>query len=210
MKSHKILIIKTYAQMTSKINNPNQDSRLPSGFFTVEEAQPFANSSCNCLPKAIMHRWFWLGFQAMQKAGLTYYETNHEEIKVRHRINMMNLVFYEYCHITGVSEYDFFMLWEQEFLMDLFKDLYNEDISILYKALIGYFETPENLEKEMWTISQEGEYNLLIPRYKTELKFDFDEDLRNRGYQWILDGFSHISNFECMQSFDHDYALKNL
>ena len=194
--------------MSDHIHNPEKDSRIPKGFFSEEEALVFAEFTCNCFPKGVMYRWFWLGFQALQKAGLTYYETDHQEMSVRLRVHFMTLVFYEYCHKVNIADTDAFQSWNEEFLMELFRDLYDEDLDNVHEALIAYFKSAENLETEMWALSQEGRFNILIPRHLTELETSQADEERSKGYRWFYDHLGHISDFECMQSFSHDYALK--
>ena len=71
-------------------------SQINQHFFSENDAKPFEEQLFNFWNKRIDKRWFWLAFQALEKAGLTYYETDDENILVRERMVILAIIYYEY------------------------------------------------------------------------------------------------------------------
>ena len=73
-------------------------------FFPEEEAAIFEKQLFNFWQKGIDKRWFWLAFQALQNSGLTYFESEKQEMEVRERIVLLSVIYYEYCLKSQAAE----------------------------------------------------------------------------------------------------------
>lgn len=131
-------------------------------FFQENDALPFAEDLASLWPKGIASDWFWLGFQALEKSGLTYFENEEEQIKVRVRLTLLTIFYYEFCHQSAFHESEFFTYWDAEFILQLKKDVISstpDDLKEIHHALIDYFGSEEKALAELWINCLEGSTN---------------------------------------------------
>lgn len=144
--------------------------RISKNFFPEVEAISFLDQMFNVWPKKIAHRIFWQGFQALEKSGLTYYETEEEEILVRERIRMIGVIYYEFCHQSAAHESENFSYWSPELgehIRKEFNEHTDDRIWEVRKALIEYMDAGdydgEKVIQEMWLNCEEGKNNIILP-----------------------------------------------
>ena len=139
--------------------------RVTKSFFKEEDVLPFTEDLKGLWPKQIALNWFWLAFQALEKSGLTYYETESDENRVRERLTALVIFYYEFCHISAKHESSNFSYWNELTIRRLKNDLSDNADERLFevrKALIQYFGSEEKVLAELWINSLEGSNNCLI------------------------------------------------
>jgi len=155
------------------------------------------------LHKGIDKRWFWLAFQALEKAGLTYYETEKEEFVVRERLVLLAVIYYEYCHRSAAHESKNFNSWDGDFILSMkkdFSDNVNQNIFEIRNALIKYFKSEKEVTDELWLNCFEGQNNLIVPfAKKWELLAESEDDYnRTKAEEWFNG---------CIDSIDEYYGV---
>jgi hypothetical protein len=149
--------------------------RIRKSFFEEQSTFPFAELLKILWPKQIALNWFWIAFQAIEKSGLTYYETELEEMKVRERLSLLVIFYYEFCHISASHESSSFTYWDEQTIMQLKKDLSAEADDLLFEvreALIKYFGSEEKVLAELWINCIEGSNNCFIRMDEKAKLFD--------------------------------------
>lgn len=174
-------------------------------FFTEENTKTFANQLMAMWSKDIAKNWFWLGYQALEKAGLTYYETNQEEALVSERIVLLCIFYYEFCHISAFHESDNFRYLGEETIQSIKQDLSNNADDVLDEvrnALINYFGSEEQVIAELWINCLEGSSNRFIPleeksKLLNELNFTNPYDPnQSRARTWFVGWNKGLGDFE--------------
>jgi hypothetical protein len=140
-------------------------NRTNKSFFTEAKVIAFAQDMVYLWPKGIAVNWLWIAFQALEKAGLTYYETEEDEMLVRERLTLLTVFYYEFCHISGKHESNNFSRWDDETIHRIKNDLSDEADDYLFEirnALIKYFGNEEEVVAELWINCLEGSSNRFI------------------------------------------------
>lgn len=153
--------------------------RIKKAFFPEKEAIPFARELAFVWPKGIAMNWFWLAFQALEKAGLTYYETDDEEMQVRERLTLLAVFYYEFCHISAFHESENFTYWNDETIYKFKNDFsgnVDDQLFDVRNALIKYFGDEEEVVTELWINCLEGDSNCFI---KLKEKIQLHKELVN-------------------------------
>lgn len=132
-------------------------------FFDELEAERLAQTLFTFWPKGIAMRWFYLAFQALEKSGLTYFETEAEEMAVRLRIIWLSVFYYEFCYQTAFHESVMFRNWQPEMIHEIKKDLAKSETEAknVYDALNKYWKNELNIFAELWINCEEGAQNIL-------------------------------------------------
>jgi len=181
--------------------------RTSKAFFTELEAEPFVEDLAIIWPKRIAQNWFWLGFQALEKSGLTYYESEQEEIMVRERLNLLVIFYYEFCHISAMHESENFIYRNHNVIDRLKSEIPNNGDDLLFEiriALIKYFGGEEKVLAELWINCLEGSTSRFL---KIEDKIQLYEKIVNIKYEnenvnysevrnWFTGGLTGVSSFE--------------
>ena len=177
---------------------------MTKGCFPESEAKYFEEKFFNFWPKYIDKRWFWLAFQALENAGLTYYETEKEKVKVRERLVLLGVLYNEFCHVTAAHESEHFTNWSEEIVNEIKKDLFyeaNEMLTEIRNALVSYFGSEFDVVNELWITCIEGEANCMFTQRKIEMEFsEFAKENVNKkdGENWFIGGIFSFEDFECM------------
>jgi hypothetical protein len=159
-------------------------------FFREADAIFFENHYFNFWHKGIDKRWFWLAFQALEKAGLTYYETEKEEVVVRERLVILAILYYEYCYRSAAHESENFNFWDQDLVFTIKRDFSNnvsENIIGVRNALVNYFKSEKGVTDELWLSCFEGQNNLIVPfAKKWELLSESEDDYnKTKAEEWF-------------------------
>jgi hypothetical protein len=171
-------------------------------FFSENDALIFEQQLFNFWSKCIDKRWFWLAFQALQKAGLTYYESDNEEMEVRERITLLAVIYYEYCIKSSFHESDHFNHLKPELINTLIAD-FSEDVNgnIIKnsRALVNYFDSEENVTNHLWLNCYEGANNLIVKLndFGACLKENYH---KNKAENWFKFGIGDIDNYDSLIS----------
>jgi hypothetical protein len=173
----------------------NKNSR----FLTEDIALKFETLLFNFWDKGIDKRWFWLSFQALEKFGLTYFESSEEEMMVRERLVLLGVIYYEYCFRSGLHESEHFNYWDEPLITSINLD-FSEDVSDnildVKRALTSYFKTEEGVTNELWINCYEGSHNKIL---KTSDIFKALEDKsyeRNEGENWFKGIIDDLQDYE--------------
>lgn len=140
-------------------------AKILKGFFSESEAIIFEATLFNFWPKGIDKRWFWLGFQALEKGGLTYYETDEEEGIVRERLTLLSMFYKEFCHVACFHACEYFTVMSKEEKENILKDLSenaDDELEKVKNALIAYFGDVDILLNELWINCTEGSTNTIM------------------------------------------------
>lgn len=175
--------------------------RISKGFFAESEALKFEQDLFNFWPKGIDKRWFWLAFQALESSGLTYYESDSEEIAVRERLVLLAVLYYEYCHHSSSTGGEHFKCWTEEQLNQIRKDLSSdafEELLIIQEALNVYFGSKEMVTDELWLNCMEGENNCLIPHHMVKIEPSEKNVFKSDGENW----YKGVWNLSGLDSFE--------
>ncbi len=140
-----------------------------------------------------------------EKAGLTYYKTEEDEILVRERITLLTVFYYEFCHISAKNESENFTPWDEETINRIKNDLSDEADDYLLEirtALINYFGGEEQVIAELWINCAEGASNCFM---KLEDKMKLHKELVNTNElkveyadakNWFVDWDKGIDDFK--------------
>ena len=172
--------------------------KITKSFFSEKEAEVFVNHFFNCWPKNIDKRWFWLAFQALEKRGLTYYESDQEEMYVRQRLVLLGVLYYEFCHVSGFHESENFNYWSPEMIQQVQKDFYpnvEEEFFEIKKALIHYFGTEDGVIEELWINCLEGSTNGILPYSRFPQAAADNSVLREEAESWFISWDGGIEEF---------------
>lgn len=181
--------------------------RLSKAFFKEEEAMLFCNRVKLLWNKPVAENWFWLGFQALEKAGMTYYETETEEMKVRERISLLIIFYYEFCHISIMHESENFNYWDENFIMELKADMSEDVDETLFEiknTLISYFGGELETLAELWVNCLEGNYNCYLKLneknriYELVTSGEYNDINFDRAKTWLIGWNVDINSFESM------------
>lgn len=171
---------------------------ITKGFFPESEAKFFEQHYFNFWPKGIDKRWFWLAFQAMEKGGLTYYESEEEEMDVREMLALLAVFYYEYCHESAACESENFNLWPSTFIEDVKKDFSIRVDDLLFEiwgALVSYFGDENKVADELWFNCTEGSTNCLVPINKISVASWDNDYLKEKAEGWFTGGGFEIKGF---------------
>ena len=177
---------------------------MSKGFFPESEAKTFEQRFFNFWPKYIDKRWFWLAFQTLENAGLTYYETDESEQNIRKRLVLMGVLYNEFCHVTAAHESENFDHWSEGITNEIKKNLSDRDNDELTKtrnALVGYFGNEYDVVNEMWITCIEGKTNCILSQRTRGLEFsEFSKEDVNKkdGEDWFIRGNFSLNGFQCM------------
>lgn len=175
-------------------------SKVNQRFLLEDEAIYFEEQFFNFWPKGIDKRWFWLAFQALEKSGLTYFESEKEEFTVRERLVLLAVIYYEYCHRSAAHESENFNFWGEDFILSIkkdFSDNVEQNISEIRNALIKYFKSEKGVTDELWLSCIEGQNNLILPFHKKgELLIEIENDfLKTKAEEWFNGGIDSIDEY---------------
>ncbi len=179
--------------------------RTNKSFFTEAKVIAFAQDLVYLWPKGIAVNWLWIAFQALEKAGLTYYETEDEEMLVRERLTLLTLFYYEFCHISAKHESKNFSRWDDATIHRIKNDLSDEADDYLFeirKALINYFGGEEQVVAELWINCVEGASNCLMKQEDKQKIYNvaIKEELHDQNYydarDWFVGWDKGIDDFE--------------
>lgn len=174
-------------------------NRITKGFFTESEAKYFEEHFFNFWPKNIDKRWFWMAFQALEKGGLTYFESDEEEMIVRERLVLLAVFYYEFCHHSAFHESEHFNYWDEEFINEVKKDISPNADDLLLEikmALIQYFGDEQIVIDELWLNCTEGKSNTLIPFSKVVIENSNDNINKEDAEVWFFGWNVSIDNME--------------
>lgn len=182
-------------------------NKIQKSFFEEKDVLPFTNLIKDLWPKGLALNWFWLAFQALEKAGLTYYESDEEEMNVRERIVLLIVIYYEFCHVSAMNESPNFNQWEEKTIRNVKND-FSKDVNDLLlevkKALVSYFGSEETALAELWINCIEGSNNTLIKTdEKNEMLFHIATsgyELQNINYErahtWFIGWSNGVEDYE--------------
>lgn len=173
-------------------------TRITKEFFSEKEAKKFEEQLFNFWPKSIDKRWFWLAFQALEKTGLTYYETDEEEMQIRERLTLLAIFYYEFCHVSAFHESEHFKYWSTDLIKEIKKDFSSEVDDQLFnirKALISYFGSEQNVISELWLSCLEGSLNCLIPVFKNNNAIEENNVNKKDAEDWFIGWGIGIEDF---------------
>lgn len=180
----------------------------PSRFFSETEAEKLAQNLFTFWAKGIAMRWFYLAFQALEKSGLTYFETEEEEMKVRERIVLLAVYYHEFCYQSNYHQSPFFIFWDQATIQKIKSDLnYNEtELRNIHQALNRYWGSEMKIFAELWVNCQEGAQNRVkqladstylyngIVSENAQQHFNME-----RGLNWIISRECILENYEAFR-----------
>ena len=174
---------------------------IEKGFFPESKAKVFEEQFFNFWPKQQDKRWFWIAFQALEKAGLTYYETHDEEMLVRKRLVLLSLIYYEYAWQAAFHESENFTPWHEKFINQTLDELPKEADELFPKifiALNDYFGSDFSVADELWLNCTEGEINRLFPHNKIAIEPSNNNINKKDGEDWYRGGNFYIAGLECI------------
>ena len=174
-------------------------SQINQHFFSENDAKPFEEQLFNFWNKRIDKRWFWLAFQALEKAGLTYYETDDENILVRERMVILAIIYYEYCHRSAAHESENFTYWREDMILEIkkyFSDNISDHILEVRLALIKYFTFEVTVTDELWLNCFEGRNNIILPFDKKSKVLSENNINKTDAEEWFFGGKDEIDSYE--------------
>jgi hypothetical protein len=182
--------------------------RIKKSFFPETKVISFAQDMVYLWPKGIAVNWLWIAFQALEKAGLTCYESEEEEMQVRERITLLTVLYYEFCHISAKHKSDNFTYWDEDTIHRIKNDLSDEADEYLFeirKALINYFGGEEQVVAELWINCLEGQSNSLmkledkIKIYTESTEHEPDDINFKKVRDWFVLWDKEIDDFEGLE-----------
>lgn len=168
-------------------------------FFLEKDAIIFEQTYFNLWHKGIDKRWFWLAFQALEKSGLTYFENEVEEMIVRERLQVLAILYYEYCHRSAAHESEYFTYWTEDLINNIKNDLSGNVEEIIYEvkeALIKYFQTEKAVTDELWFNCFEGRNNIILPLSKKEIILSDVNINMTDAEEWFKSDIGNINHYE--------------
>ena len=142
----------------------------------------------------------------MEKAGLTYYETDEEETTVRERLTLLSVFYLEFCYVAcfHVSEhFTFLNKEERETILSDLSDNADDELDTIKRALIAYFGNVDSLVNELWINCSEGSTNTLMRIAEISNSYRAipmreminDEDMKN-ARDWLTLWSKDIKDFD--------------
>jgi hypothetical protein len=171
------------------------------GFFPESEAKVFEEQFFNFWPKQQDKRWFWIAFQALEKAGLTYYETMDEEMLVRERLVLIAIIYCEYSYQACFYGNQNFNCWPENLEDQISKDLTEETDELfpgIFNALNNYFGNSSEVADELWLNCTEGQINRLFPHNKIAIEPSYNNRYKQDAEYWYMGGDFSIKKMECV------------
>ena len=155
-------------------------------YFTKKQAEVFENQLMNFWQNKNDKRWFWLGFQALEKSGLTYYENDQEEMMVRERLVILCIIYYEYCIQNGYN-ISTFKDWDAELIYKIKRDFsvgFSDQMLEVTNALIKYFGDEQIVSFELNYNCEEGQANRFFRLNEMLGANDFDFEKQSESDFW--------------------------
>jgi hypothetical protein len=152
--------------------------------------------------------WACLAWQSLHKSGLTIFNDEKEELKVRSYAAALSLIYYKYCHRTAFSGLKGFQYWSQliietfknELLIDINED--DELLSRVTGCLLEQQSDDFELNSELWINCAESYQGFVFSiRDKAKLQNNlinenYDDFNFSQGKRFILGDIDNILTYE--------------
>ncbi|MBA3714118.1 MAG: hypothetical protein H0W76_16950 [Pyrinomonadaceae bacterium] len=182
----------------------------PTKILEWSEVEPIFRFYISVWANHITLNWASSAWQMLHIGGLTVFNNDEEELKVRSYAVALSVIYYEYCHRTAFHECEQFSRWDdskiktfkREFLPDLEKD--DELIFRVKKCLLEQQSNDLELCSKLWINCAESYQGFVFSigekaKLQDKLIKDFNDDFNfNRGKSFILG--SEIDDISCYES----------
>ena len=181
-------------------------NNVPTRILDWREVEPIFKFYISVWPNHISLNWASLAWQMLHKSGLTVFNNDEEEVKVRSYAVALSAIYYEYCHRTALHESENFRPWDasviQEFKREFLPDL-EKDGERIFRVKNCLLEQLGDLElcSELWINCAESHQGFVFnigekAKLQDKLINGFNDDF-NRGKSFILGGeIDSISSYE--------------
>jgi hypothetical protein len=165
----------------------------PTRILEWDEAEPIFKFYLSVWSNHIPLNWATLAWQSLHKCGLTVFNNDEDELKVRSYAVALSFIYYEYCHRTAFNESENFRSWDESIIKDFKRDFLSDlekDDELIFCVKKCLLEQLGDLEfcSELWINCAESHqgfvfsyqrinvYNLIILKYcATKLKsFEYE------------------------------------
>ncbi len=155
--------------------------------------------------------WASLAWQMLHNCGLTVFNNEEEEMKIRSYAVSISVIYYEYCHRAAFHHSENFRSWNssviQEFKREFIHDLGKDD-ELIFRVKKCLLEQLGDLElcSELWINCSESAQGFIFSiaekaKLQNELINNFHDDFNfSRGKSFILG--SEIDDISCYESLN--------
>lgn len=182
---------------------------VPTKILGWGEVEPVFRYYISVWSNHISLNWASLTWQMLHKGGLTIFNNNDEEAKVRSYAIVLAAMYYEYCHRTAFNDSEYFRPWEapiiREFKREFLPDLEKDD-ELIFRVRNCLLEQLGELElcSELWINCVEAQQGFVFDigekaKLQDRLINDFHDDFNfNQGKSFILGG--DVDDISCYVS----------
>lgn len=186
-------------------------NNAPTTILGWSEVEPVFKFYISVWSNHIPLNWASLAWQMLHKGGLTVFNNDKEEIKVRSYAIALSAIYYEYCHRTAFNESESFRSWDisviKEFKHEFVARLANDD-DFIFRIKKCLLEQVGDLElcSELWINCAESRQGFIFNiREKVEMQDrlikQFHDDFNfNQGKSFILG--NDIDDISCYVSIN--------
>jgi hypothetical protein len=169
----------------------------PTRIIAWQDVEPIFRFYISVWPNHIPLNWATLSWQMLHKCGLTVFNNDEEELKVRSYAVALSAIYYEYCHRTSFSDSENFHAWDasriKEFKLNFITDL-ERDEELLFCVKRCLIEQLGKLEfgSELWVNCVESRQGFVFNlsekvALRDKLMNHFHDDINfSRGRSFLL------------------------
>jgi hypothetical protein len=181
---------------------------LPAKILEWREVEPIFRFYLSVWSNHIPLNWASPAWQMLHKGGLTVFNNDVEELKVRSYAVALSAIYYEYCYRSAFHESESFRTWDasvmQEFKREFMPDL-EKDEELIFRVKNCLLEQFGDLElcSELWINCLESYQGFVFnigekAKLQDKLINDFSDDFNfNQGKSFILGcEIEDISSYE--------------